>query len=286
MITILPQEIPTKELHEYMLSSIAPRPIAFASTLAGDGTPNLAPYSFFNCFSSKPPILIFSSNRRVRNNTVKDTLNNIENNREVVINIVSHNFVRQMALASIEYDSEVNEFEKAGFTPIPSNTIRPYRIAESPVQYECKVIDIIKLGHEGGAGNLIVSEVQCLHIHKSVLDQDNKIDHNKIDLCGRMGRNYYVRASGDAVFEINQPVNIIGLGFDNLPHQIRHSKQLNGNELAILAASVSLPTSKEIQDFKNSYPEILQWNITDKHNYAKKYLAAFKTHEAWCLLLS
>lgn len=286
MITIIPQETATKDLHEYMLSSIAPRPIAFASTIAADGTPNLAPYSFFNCFSSNPPILIFSSNRRVRNNTTKDTLSNIEQIPEVVINVVSYRFVRQMALASVEYASEINEFEKAGFSSIPAQTVRPFRVAESAVQYECKVKEVIKLGNNGGAGNLIVAEVQCIHIDSSILNEHQKIDFNKIDLCGRMGANYYVRASGAAVFELHQPVNVIGIGFDNLPSNIKTSKILTGNELALLAAVEKLPSDNEIENFKQLHPEFSNLSSENKHLQAQNFLLQFKTHEAWCLLLT
>jgi len=277
MITINPKEIATKDLHEFMLSSIAPRPIAFASTVNKEGQANLAPYSFFNCFSSNPPILVFSSNRRVRDNSTKDTLSNIEATREVVINVVSYNFVRQMALASIEYPSNISEFEKAGFTPIASETVKPFRVAESPAQYECKVKDIIPLGTEGGAGNLFICEVQLLHIHKAVLNQQGKIDVNKIDLCGRMGANNYVRASGNAVFELNQPVNKLGIGFDRLPATIRFSKILTGNDLAQLAAVEQLPDTFFNATFSS------EENI---HVEAKKLIAQNDIEGAWRVLIN
>jgi flavin reductase (DIM6/NTAB) family NADH-FMN oxidoreductase RutF len=277
MITINPKEIATKDLHEFMLSSIAPRPIAFASTVNKEGQANLAPYSFFNCFSSNPPILVFSSNRRVRDNSTKDTLSNIEATREVVINVVSYNFVRQMALASIEYPSNISEFEKAGFTPIASETVKPFRVAESPAQYECKVKDIIPLGTEGGAGNLFICEVQLLHIHKAVLNQQGKIDVNKIDLCGRMGANNYVRASGNAVFELNQPVNKLGIGFDRLPYSIRFSKILTGNDLAQLAAIEQLPDTFFNATFSS------EENI---HVEAKKLIAQNDIEGAWRVLIN
>jgi flavin reductase (DIM6/NTAB) family NADH-FMN oxidoreductase RutF len=288
MITINPKEIATKDLHEFMLSSIAPRPIAFASTVNAEGQPNLAPYSFFNCFSSNPPILVFSSNRRVRDNSTKDTLSNIEATREVVINVVSYNFVRQMALASIEYASNINEFEKAGFTPLPSETVKPYRVAESPAQYECKIIDIIRLGNEGGAGNLFICEVQLLHIHKAVLNEQGKIDANKIDVCGRMGANNYVRASGNAVFELSQPVNRIGIGFDNLPSSVRFSKVLTGNDLAKLAAVEALPSEKELKETRVEFskmPSNMQQEETI-HEFAKDLLAKGNVNEAWKVLLA
>lgn len=277
MITINPKEIATKDLHEFMLSSIAPRPIAFASTVNQEGQANLAPYSFFNCFSSNPPILVFSSNRRVRDNSTKDTLSNIEATREVVINVVSYNFVRQMALASIEYPSNISEFEKAGFTPIASETVKPFRVAESPAQYECKVKDIIPLGTEGGAGNLFICEVQLLHIHKAVLNEYGKIDVNKIDLCGRMGANNYVRASGNAVFELNQPVNKLGIGFDRLPATIRFSKILTGNDLAQLAAVEQLPDTFFNATFSSE---------ENNHTEAKKLIAQNDIEGAWKVLIN
>jgi len=244
MLKIDPKEIATNDLHQFMLGAVAPRPIAFASTISLDGLPNLAPYSFFNAFSSNPPIVIFSSNRRVSNNTTKDTLKNVQDTGEVVINVVSHSIVRQMAIASIEYDSDVNEFEKAGFTQLASEMIRPFRVAESPVQMECKVDQILPLGTDGGAGNLIVCRIVLMHISEDVLSETGRIDPHKIDLMGRMGRFYYARASGAAIEEIVQPVNVIGIGFDGLPIYLRHSKVLTGNNLAELAALPALPSAE------------------------------------------
>ncbi len=245
MLSIDPTQIATKDLHQYILAAVAPRPIAFASTISADGVPNLAPYSFFNAFSSNPPILIFSSNRRVANNTTKDTLKNVEDTGEVVINVVSHNISRQMALTSIEYGPEVNEFIKAGFTALPSERVRPFRVAESPVQMECVVDQILPLGEGGGAGNLIFCKIVMMHIAENILTETGRIDPHKIDLMGRMGRFYYARASGDAVEEIVQEVTRIGIGFDGLPPGIRHSKVLTGNDLAHLASLPSLPSHEE-----------------------------------------
>lgn len=241
MLRIDPTQIATKDLHQYMLGAVAPRPIAFASTISAEGLPNLAPYSFFNIFSSNPPIAIFSSNRRVANNTTKDTLKNVEDTGEVVINVVSHAIVRQMAVASIEYGSDVNEFVKAGFTPLASEMVKPFRVAESPVQMECKVERILPLGDGGGAGNLIICNIVLMHIAESVLNEKGRIDPHKIDLMGRMGRFYYARASGAAVEEIVQEVNVIGIGFDGLPDAIRHSPILTGNNLGQLAGMAALP---------------------------------------------
>ena len=245
MLKIDPNEIATKDLHQFMLAAVAPRPIAFASTIGLDGVSNLAPYSFFNAFSSNPPIVIFSSNRRVANNTTKDTLKNVQDTGEVVINVVSHSIVRQMAIASVEYGSEVDEFVKAGFTPLASELIRPFRVAESPVQMECKVEQIIPLGEGGGAGNLIVCRIVLLHIAETVLNDKGRIDPHKIDLMGRMGRFYYARASGAAIEEIVQEVNVMAIGFDGLPHNIRHSNILTGNNLGQLAGLPTLPSLEE-----------------------------------------
>ena len=245
MLKIDPAEIATKDLHQFILGAVAPRPIAFASTLSSEGIPNLAPYSFFNAFSSNPPILIFSSNRRVSNNTTKDTLKNVEDTGEVVINVVPHSIVRQMALCSIEYDAGINEFEKAGFTPLPSEKIRPFRVAESPVHMECRVEKILPLGEKGGAGNLIICNIVLMHIAEAVLNDKGRIDPHKIDLVARMGRFYYTRASGDAIFEVVQEVTALGIGFDGLPEGIRHSHILTGNNLGQLAALPALPSRED-----------------------------------------
>ncbi len=242
MLSLEPKDISTAELHQYLLGAVAPRPICWASTIDKEGNANVAPYSFFNVFSSNPPIAIFSSNRRVDDNTTKDTLANIEATKEVVINVVPFNLVRQMTITSISYPSEINEFEKAGLTPIASEVIKPPRIAESPVQFECKVTEIKPLGNEGGAGNLIFCEVVKIHISENILDEENKIDPNKIDLVGRMGRAFYARAKGNAVFKIFQPVNKLGLGFDQLPDFIVKNEELNANEKAALASVTAMPS--------------------------------------------
>ena len=258
MLTIEPGKIPTKDLHQFILGAVAPRPIAFASTISKDGQPNLAPYSFFNAFSSNPPILIFSSNRRVANNTTKDTLRNVEETGEVVINVVSHSFVRQMALSSVEYGAEINEFEKAGFTPLASDLVKPFRVAESPVQMECVVDQILPLGEDGGAGNLIICRIVRMHIAEAVLTDKGRIDPDKIDLMGRMGRFYYVRASGAAVEEIVQDVAAFGIGFDQLPTALKHSALLTGNELAQLAALTHLPNAAEARSVLEQRPD---WQV-------------------------
>lgn len=289
-----PKNIPTNKLHGYLLSAVAPRPIAFASTMDANGNPNLAPFSFFNAFSSNPPTLIFSANRRVKDNTTKDTYSNIKATGEVVINTVSYKFARKMALASIEYPADVNEFEKAGLTPLPSEIVKPFRVAESSVQFECKVKNIIELGNEGGAGNLFICEVLLMHIHDDVLDAQGRIDPHKIDLVARMGGPLYCRASGDAIFEINQPFDKFGIGFDNLPAKIKMSKVLTGNDLAELASIEMLPAESEIEAYRNNpaYLELaerfkndsesLEWHI---HEYAKQLLKEGNIRDAWKLLL-
>jgi flavin reductase (DIM6/NTAB) family NADH-FMN oxidoreductase RutF len=285
MITINPKEILTNEFHSYMLGTVAPRPIAFASTIDENGIPNLAPYSFFNAYSSNPPTLVFSSNRRVRDNTTKDTYANIKATGEVVINMVSFNIVRQMSLASIEYPSDINEFEKAGFTPLASETVKPFRVAESPAQYECKVKQIIELGEHGGAGNLFICEVQLLHINENILNEKGKIDPDKIDLCARMGGQYYLRASGSNVFEINQPVNKFGIGFDNIPENIRLSKVLTGNNLAELASVEKLPSEEEIKSFAIENSISKTENSYTVHARAKSFIEKGDALSAWKILL-
>ncbi len=262
MKKIIPGEVSTADLHQYLLGAVSPRPIAFASTIDENGIANIAPYSFFNCFSSNPPIVVFSSNRRVSNNTTKDTLTNIEKNKEVVINVVNHAIVRQMAIASVDFPSEESEFNKSGLTKIKSELVAPYRIAESPAHLECKVQEIIPLGDKGGAGHLIICKVVMMHVAESVLDEDGKINPHKIDLMGRMGRAFYVRASGQAVMPIFQSVTEIVIGYDALPEAIRNSKILTGNNLGQLAGLKTWPTMKQADAF-------LQQKETIKEKLAK-----------------
>ena len=293
-VKIYPESTAVKDFHEAMLGMVAPRPIALANTLSKDGVPNLAPYSFFNAFSSNPPIVVFSSNRRVGTNTTKDTLANTMATKEVVINAVSFNIVRQMALASVDYPTGVNEFEKTGFTMIPSETVKPYRVGESPAQMECEVKEIIPLGQDGGAGHLIICEVKLLHVSEQVLDDEGKIDPHKIDLMGRMGRAFYVRASGAAIHKIFQPFNVIGIGVDRLPMHVRMSKVLTGNDLAQLGALPNWPSDSEISNVM----ELADVNqLIDAHSgdvlaarialeqLAKNYIENNRVQEAFCMLL-
>jgi flavin reductase (DIM6/NTAB) family NADH-FMN oxidoreductase RutF len=273
-MTIHPQDLKVPQLHGFLLGAISPRPICFASTIDQDGNPNLSPFSFFNVFGSNPTTLIFSPARRGRDNTTKHTLENVKVVGEVVINVVNYNMVQQMSLASCEYPKGVNEFIKSGFTPIASEQIKPWRVKESPVQMECIVKQIIETGTGGGAGNLVICEIVCMHIDESVLDINGQIDQHKIDLVGRLGKDWYVRASGEALFEVAKPNTELGIGIDALPDIIKNS-ELTGNELGMLANVSSLPE-------KN--PDFVM-NTNDAIMEAKKYLSLQKIEEAWqCLL--
>jgi flavin reductase (DIM6/NTAB) family NADH-FMN oxidoreductase RutF len=295
MITIDPKEIKTGLFHAHMLSAVAPRPIAFASTVDKEGKPNLSPYSFFNAFGSKPPTLIFSPARRVRDNTIKHTLENIYETMEVVINVVNYSMVQQTSLASCEYPKGVSEFVKAGFTPVESKMVKPFRVKESPVQFECRVKQVIETGTEGGAGNLIICEILLMHVNEEVMDADGKIDQHKIDLVGRCGADWYVRASGNALFTVPKPNLKLGIGIDQIPPHIRNSEVLTGNDLGQLANVESLPTADAVKDFFEK-PEIVKLMISvmenpkDKtlviHLAAKELIKAGKVEEAWMLLMS
>ena len=277
MLIVNPSNTSTADFHQFLLGAVAPRPIAFASTVDEDGNPNLAPYSFFNCFSSNPPILVFSSNRTVANNTTKDTLANIKATGEVVINVVNYNIVRQMAVASIAFPTGVSEFKKSGLTPIASDLVKPFRVKESPVHMECKLKEIIALGDQGGAGHLIICEVLRMHIDENVVDENNRIDPHKINLMGRMGRAYYVQASGNAIHTIIQNVAAISIGYDQLPEHIRNSKILSANNLGQLAGLTALPDSKETEVLKEK-DERLKSMLQQRepqiafHQYAKEIL--------------
>lgn len=289
---IIPGEIKTGELHSYLLGAIAPRPICFASTVDKDGNPNLSPFSFFNAFGSNPTTLVFSPARRVRDNTVKHTLLNIYETREVVINVVSYAMVQQASLSSCEYPKGVDEFEKAGFTKLASEKVRPFRVAESPVQMECKVRDIIETGTEGGAGNLIICEVLLMHINDAILNEKKQIDPHKIDLVARMGADFYCRASGAAIFEVAKPNTELGIGVDTLPESIRKSNVLTGNNLGMLANVHEMPfidpafnddKLKNIIQYFSINPEEMD---SELHRYAKELLDAGKVNEAWQVLLA
>ncbi len=282
-ITVTPGELPIPQLHAYLQSSVAPRPIAFVSTMDKEGNENLSPFSFFNIFGSNPPMAIFSPARRVRGNTTKHTLQNVEEVKECVINIVNYDMVNQASLASVEYPKGVNEFQKAGFTAISSDIVKPSRVAESPVQLECIVKDIIYTGSEGGAGNLILCEIVKVHIAEDILDETGKIDQHKIDLVARLGGDWYVRASGSALFEVEKPITTIGIGVDQIPQEIRNSEILTGNNLGQLGNVEQLPSLTEIEAFYALNKIKIDNNA---HAFAKDLLAEGKVTEAWCALLS
>lgn len=294
MITVNPKEIKTAELHSLMLSSIAPRPIAFASTIDKEGNPNLSPFSFYNAFGSKPPIIVFSPARRVRDNTIKHTLENIYEVDEVVINVVNYAMVHQQSLASTEYPKGTNEFIKSGFTPIPSTLVKPFRVMEAPVQMECKVKQVIETGTEGGAANLIICEIVLMHINKDVLNEHGRIDQHKIDLVARMGGDHYCRASGSALFEIPKPLHTLGIGVDQLPAHIRLSKVLTGNNLGQLGNSEKMPSQEDVISFNTSQKAIhikqqLHGSEEEKrmqlHIMAKNLLEQNCITEAWEVLM-
>lgn len=284
MLTIDPKEVSTGKLHQYLLGAIAPRPIAFASTIDEDGNPNLSPFSFFNVFGANPPIMIFSPARSVRNNTTKHTLDNAEITKEVVINVVNYDIVQQMSLSSTMYPKGVNEFEKAGLTMLPSEVVKPFRVAESPAQFECKVIDIIYTGKEGGAGNLIVCEVVKVHIKEEVLDDDGLIDQHKIDLVARAGGSYYSRAR-DGFFEIPKPLSTLGIGVDQIPAEIRNSNVLTGNNLGVLGNVEEMPSQAVVDNFAKEHPEYVGVSEEKKHTFAQEYLLKNDVESAWKVLL-
>jgi len=289
MISIDPKNISTGRLHGYLVGAVAPRPICFASTVDAKGNVNLSPFSFFNVFSANPPVMIFSPARRVRDNTSKHTLANVLETKEVVINIVDYSMVQQMSLASTEYEKGVNEFIKAGFTEVTSDVVKPPRVAEAPVQFECKVIDIIELGKEGGAGNLVICEVVKLHVNEDILDAEGKIDPDKIDTVSRMGGNWYSRAK-EGKFEVPKPLFTLGIGVDSLPESIKKSNILTGNDMGMLGNVEKIPLAEEVNDFINSSEELKHFTASatkeETHKKAQQYLCSGNISDAWKLLLS
>jgi len=285
LLTIIPQKIETTKLHNYLLSAVAPRPIALASTIDKNGNPNLSPFSFFNVFSANPPILIFSPARRVRDNSIKHTLENVEEIKEVVINVVTFEMVQQTSLSSTEYEKGVNEFEKAGFTMLRSEIVKPFRVAESPIQFECKVTEIVALGNEGGAGNLVICEVLCMHLDEKVLDTDGFIDQIKLDLVARAGGNFYSRQK-TAFFEIPKPVQSKGIGVDSLSDEIKNSTVFTGNNLGMLANVNSLPNQEDVDKFLKFNVQFFGIKTNEKHKFAKEFLQKNDVESAWKVLLS
>ena len=280
MLSLTPSELPISQLHQYLLGAIGPRPICFASTVDNTGNHNLAPFSFFNVFGAKPPIAIFSPNLSGRTGQAKDTHLNVKEVPECVINIVNYSMVQQMSLASSPFPKGTSEFIKAGFTPLPSDIVKPMRVKESPVQLECKVFEVKEIG----SSNLVMCEIVKIHINEAVLNASNMIDQQKIDLVARMGGNWYCRAHGDALFEIEKPITTIGVGFDHIPENIKNSAVLTGNDLGQLGNAENLPSAEDINLFKQSLTVTLN-NEQEKHQYAQALLKAGKVKEAWCTLL-
>lgn len=282
MKTFVPIETPQPKFHELLLSAVAPRPIAFVSTIDAKGNVNLSPFSFFNAFGSNPPICVFSPARSGRTKEHKHTFENVSEVRECVINIVNENMLHQMNLASGEYPKGINEFEKAGFTMLASEKVKPPRVKESLAQLECKIINVIETGTGGGAGNLIISEVLALHISESVLDENNSIDPTKMHYIARLGKDFYCRVTADNLFEVSKPKpsSNLGMGFDNLPDFVKHSTVLTGNDLAQLASSHSIPelSAEDVNSLKTNNPEKAAKNALFSANIelAWKYLLANK----------
>ena len=294
MKTIYPKDLGSQDFHSLLQGSVAPRPIAFASTIDKEGNVNLSPFSFFNLFSTNPPILIFSPSRRVRDNSTKHTLENVLEVPEVVIHIVNYGLVEQMSLASTEYAKGVNEFEKGGLSAAHSIQVKPPRVKEAPVAFECKVIEVKPLGNVGGSGNLVICEVLVAHISESILDDLGAIDPHKLDAVARLGGDWYCRASGDSLFKIPKPLRTVGIGIDSIPGEIRSSLVLSGNNLGRLGNIEKLPEEKEIENFGQT-PEIQEMHVRFKndpeswldhlHRFAKEELEAGEIAKAWLILL-
>jgi len=286
--SIDPNSISQQELHGYLLSAVAPRPICFASTIDKDGNVNLSPFSYFNLFSVNPPIMIFSPSRRGRDNTTKHTLENILEVKETVINIVNYDMVEQMSLSSTEYDEGINEFVKAGFTQVSSDKVKPPRVGEAPVAFECVVDKVIALGDGPGAGNLVLAKVVQIHVKKAYLDTEGNLDTPKLDLVARMGGNWYCRANGDALFEIPKPIRTKGIGVDMLPQAVRNSTVLTGNNLGRLGNLEELPTKESVRKVAE-HPQVKSilkgtMNVSKIHKLAQKWLEEGKTEDALALL--
>ena len=294
MLTIDPTELGNPKTHHYLLGAVGPRPICFASTIDQDGVPNLAPFSFFNVFSSNPPVAIFSPARSGRTGKQKDTYNNVKIIPEVVINVVNYSIVEKMSLASSPYDPDVDEFIKSGLTPIESETVKPFRVKESPVQMECEVFNVMELGETGGAGNLIMCKIKKIHINEEILDENQMIDQEKIDLVSRMGGNWYCRADANSMFEIAKPITTCGIGIDNIPEDILNSKVLTGNDLGKLGGIEALPDETEVNEHKLVALSELFIDLEDQpselekklHLKAQALLKEDKLVEAWKTLLT
>ncbi|MAJ90347.1 MAG: flavin reductase [Flavobacteriales bacterium] len=268
----------SRDLYKYLSNTITPRPIALVSTIDAKGNKNLSPFSFFNVFSINPPVLVFSPVRRVRNNSSKDTLDNLHQIKECVIALVTEKIGQQVSLTSCEFSTNINEFQKGGFTEIKSEEIIPPRIKESPINFECKVNKIINLGKKGGAGSLVICEVIKIHVNENILDENEIIDPIKLNLISRLGGDWYGKTTRESIYKIAKPISKIGMGFDNLPKEIKDSKFLTGNELAILASIENIPEKEKFTLRENK-------NTKEKHILAKEFLSQGKSKEAWQILL-
>ncbi|MBB6497932.1 flavin reductase family protein [Pedobacter cryoconitis] len=279
MLTVKTSDLSPAQLQNYLQYAVAPRPICFATTIDKEGNINLSPFSFFNMFSTNPPLCIFSPARRVRDNTTKHTLENILEVKECVINIVNYPMVQQTSLASTEYAKGVNEFEKAGFTMLPSQLVKPPRVAEAPVQMECIVTEVIHLGNNPGAGNLILAEIKLIHIQEEILDEDGKIDQAKIDLVARLGGDWYCRVTADNLFKVAKPLTTLGIGVDALPKGVRNSYVLSGNDLGMLGNIENVPSEEEIDLVRNmpAVKEVLDATIGDAVNRQRELHELAKT---------
>ncbi len=279
----------TNKFDDIFKHVISPRPICFASTVDKDGNVNLSPFSFFNMMGQNPPICVFSPLRKMRDGTTKHTLENIWEHPECVINIVNYNIVQQQSLASVEYPKGINEFVKAGFTELPSELVKPPRVAESPVQLECKVREVISITDQPGAANLVIAEVVRLHIHEDLLDENDKVSPYDLDLVARMGGDYYCRVIPESIFEVEKPTRTVGLGIDQLPDEIKHSNYLSGNNLGQLGNVEKLPTDEMIQNFKAQLTQRLDIqkfkSIEVRHQVAAKLLEQGDVNGAWYWLL-
>jgi flavin reductase (DIM6/NTAB) family NADH-FMN oxidoreductase RutF len=294
MLTINVSELSPAQLQNYMQYAIAPRPICFATTIDAQGNINLSPFSFFNMFSTNPPVCVFSPARRVRDNTTKHTLENILEVPECVINIVNYDMVQQMSLSSTEYAKGVNEFEKAGFTMQDSLLVKPPRVLEAPVQMECVVTQVIPLGDQAGAGNLILAEVKLIHIREDVLDESGKIDQKKMDLVARLGGDWYCRVTPENLFKVAKPLTTLGIGVDALPQEVRNSMELTGNDLGMLGNVEALPSAAEIDNMRTdaAVKEVLDATIGDSgtrtrelHGLAKEFLRQGRVSDALKIVL-
>jgi flavin reductase (DIM6/NTAB) family NADH-FMN oxidoreductase RutF len=294
MLTLNIKDLSPVQIQSYLNHAVAPRPICLASTIDKNGNVNLSPFSFFNVFSVNPPVCVFSPSRRVRDNTTKHTLGNIQQVPECVINIVSYDMVQQVSLSSVEYPLGVNEFSKSGLTELPSQIVKPPRVAESPVQFECVVNDIISLGNTPGAGNLIIAEIKLIHIKEDILNAAGIIDQEKIDLVARLGGDWYCRVTADNLFKVAKPVSTIGIGVDAIPYSIRNSKVLTGNNLGQLGNVEVLPTDDAIEAYAQTdeIKELFDATIGDTqtrelqlHLKAKQLLDAGLVDDAWKVLL-